>query len=1439
MLTIGSGHSAEYLLGEVGGATHDYYTGAVMDGEPPGRWYGHGAQTLGLDGEVDADVMHAVYDGFADPRAEGGRLGAAPKQYRTPTQVVTARVHSFSDEYGRMPTPEEVQAWTVEAERRSPKAVMFYDLTYSPPKSVTVLWAAYSRAAYEAARVGDTERAERFRGYADGIEAAVMRANEVMLDHIEAQVVSRTGRHTGVRGRRGGPGTGRWVDVNGFTVARFLQHDSRDHDPQLHVHNAVLNRVECADGSWRAIDGRSLFDAKAGASAIASIELRERMSGDLGVSWRLREDGHEFDLADISQDELDLLSSRTRTLTKTAEDLVAAFEVHHGRAANSWERNRLWKRATLLTRPAKAHGGETQVEMLDRVDAEMRTDLAGGLSRIGDRLDPEHLQAVRAGEEAVSWSPEATIAQAIEGCHREGGRSTFSRSELQRQIYLALPDHLGLDDGQGRRLVEELTELAIRSGLVVQTSGIEVGHVPDEHRLVNGRADTIAPGGVRYAAVGQVAAEHAVLRAVGIRGGHSVDRADLDGWLADVTDPSRAALTAAQRTAIAGLASSDAALAVLVGPAGTGKSYTVGRFSEAWEDLSDVGRVVGVATAQVAANILRDDGLTDTSNTAAFVTAQTRLATGRTRLGDEAWRLGPKDVLVVDEANMVDTATLTRLHTAVTAARARMVLLGDPHQLGAVGAGGMMRTVIGQVLADGGEVHTLGEVRRFNQGWERDASLRLRDGDVDVVTEYDRYGRLVDAGTAHTAVGQVARAAAADRLAGNDTIVVVGSNDSAAEVAAAIRRHLVDAGIVAADGGVILGRDNCTAGVGDVIQARRIDRGLGLTNRETYVVREIQDNGGLVVESTRTGQTVPMPADYVQADAALAYASTVHAAEGATVDVGHVLLTPGMATNSAYVGLTRGRESNTAWVITDDGIPDTPNHTPRGVLAGIVEAGPDVGEWSATDVAAGDEQHRASAATLLGLIEDHSRIACRVRLDSDLDQLVADGVLSEEDRARFGSDQGSEHLSRQLRALEQAGHDPAAVLRDAVVAHKFDDAVSVAQVVSSRIDGDHGLPVPDRDATKPQRIRAIDSAYLAELCGLLDQRAADLGAQLAGQSDDGTEPAWTASTLGSVPADDGARADWISRAGRVASHREATGWDSAQVAIGRCPGVHTPEKRAHWHTAYTAAGMPEDRRPEAEMTDGRLRVRAAAADRVLANAPAFVDEPMRTRHQAAAHARREAVLTDSRGEAERAADLERQAADETEAAAQLTAINEHRGAYLAHHAETLAAGEAARDELLRRGIKPGDEPDRTNATEWFASDHAAVADDDYRDITDADLDDTDDVHDQAGENTKVAADSTQPVDTTAGAEERRPARRDRDAADVTAQPVRSPTLSAAALAAEIATAAERAAAAREKLADQQSQDAHMPDADEWHDQRHADTADADDTTRYDDAVAGR
>lgn len=1485
MLSIASGHSAGYLTGSVGQGRESYYTGAVDSGEPPGYWSGAGAQALGLSGEVDHEVMHAVYERFADPRDpsaldpatahQGAVLGRPPKKYRSADEVVSARVEAYSTETGSTPLPEQIQAWRIEAERDTPKAVMFHDLTYSPVKSVTVLHTAFERCAYEAGRAGDTERAMTYRALADEVAAAVRVANGVMLDRMAFHGgYARTGRH-GTKSS-----TGRWVDTHGFTVASFFQHTSRDHDPQLHIHNAVLNRVECPDGQWRALDSKALYAAKQGAGAVADRVLEAELTRRLGVTWSMRADGVAREIDGIDQDVMDLFSTRSRTLTKKAQELINDAEARFGRQLSSLERDRLRRQASMATRRAKTHEGESREEILDRWDAQLGGEVAGGLGRIGDEfitIATTQSSAGGSSSASTSWSPELVIAQAIEACHTGGpdgattGRATFGRSELTRQIMDALPDNLGpMTPAEVVELAESLTDRALAGDGVVATSGLEHGSEPTDSRLDDGRAATVAPGSQRWAGAGHLRAEIALLDSAGLRGRASLARDVVEEWL----DDAGADLGLAQREAVAGLATTDAALSVLIGPAGTGKSYTAGTLAALWAERAG-GRVVGVATAQVAAHVLVDDGVTDSANVAAFLTAQRRLESGRTLEDDERWRLSARDVLLVDEASMLDTAALTQLRDVVERAGARMVLMGDPHQLGAVGAGGMMRTAIDH----GASTFTLSEVRRFTQGWERDASLRLRDGDPDVVLDYDAKGRIVEAGTREQAIAAAARAAAADRVAGRSTLIVTGTNADAAQAATAVREHLVALGLVA-ETGVVLGRDGTTAGVGDLVQARRIDRGLGLTNRETYTVTAHRDDGGLDAISTRTGRPVTIPAGYVEQHLTLGYAGTAHAAQGATLDTCHALIGPEADTAGAYVALTRGRESNIAWTITDTGNPDQPPVSGAAVLSGLLVREDDDQDASAVEVTGRDTERRGNAAALVGLIEDETRIAGRDRLDRLLDQLVHDRHLDGHQRARFCADQGSEHLARLLRAHEHAGTDPAELLREAVTARALDSAVSVAQVVATRIDHRHPLPVPTiprrEDVAEPDQLvdhqdatngaaheaagkgdgttvaeqtgtsaagteQSQDDAglslrlpapsgaglerrrHLDHLAELLEQRRDDLGRQAADPT-----PGWAVATLGPVPDTAAERQTWQERAGTIAAVREATGWDHPEQALGRCPGVSAPEKRALWHRAYAAAGMPEHRRPEADMSDGRLLVRAAAATREETHAPAHVHDLQRRHHQAAAEHDRDAQLAAARGDHQAAEQHRHEAETAREAAARLDQVAAARAEWLAATLETREAGRAAREELARRGIHPDQRSGRVTAEEWLAAERAVrEADDAWRPITEADLttdaDDLDQAIDETGTRTPSAdaapTEAARHAPPAAGepAEDRRAVRaRGRVAAGQSRdEPAALPSAAAAATTVEVAAAVASAEQAREQLDDRASHDQAEPFADDY------------------------
>ncbi len=102
------------------------------------------------------------------------------------------------------------------------------------------------------------------------------------------------------------------------------------------------------------------------------------------------------------------------------------------------------------------------------------------------------------------------------------------------------------------------------------------------------------------------------------------------------------------------------------------------------------------------------------------------------------WRLNRNEVVVIDEAAMASSLDLARVVALAGEAQAKVVLVGDHRQLGAVEAGGLFRLLATEI-----EAAELTGVRRFHALWEREASLRLRDGDKTVVEEYVQHGRVV------------------------------------------------------------------------------------------------------------------------------------------------------------------------------------------------------------------------------------------------------------------------------------------------------------------------------------------------------------------------------------------------------------------------------------------------------------------------------------------------------------------------------------------------------------------------------------------------------------------------------------------------------------------------------------------------------------------------
>ncbi|NYD39861.1 MobF family relaxase [Actinomycetospora corticicola] len=1345
MLSVASGYSPDYLLKEVATGRESYYTGAVTGGEPPGRWWGAGAEKLGLTGLVDPQDMRAVYERFLDPRADGFRnperwdelaetatLGHAGRRYPSEDELYATALEREPDA-----SAERRAELRVEAGKATRHNVAFLDVTFSVQKSVTVLHTAFEAEEVAARAAGDNEAAAAWGEYRQAVEDAIWAGNNAALGYLSERAgYARVGHHGGAAGR--------YVDAHDWIVTSFFQHDSRDHDPQLHIHNPVLNRVEGPDGVWRTLDGRSIYRFRPAAAAVAERTTEERLGATLGVRLAMRPDGKAREVVGVDEAATDLFSSRRRAVSGKAAELIAEFEARQGREANGLERDRLSRQATMATRQAKSHDGETRTEFLDRVDTKLRAEVEHGLRGVAQQV----LDTRTDTRVADPWTPGAVLETALADVQSK--RAGWTRADLTRAINDALPDTLGLTDGTDvAALLDQLTEEGLALATPLDTARPAAADLPDEFRLADGRSAYEASGAALFATPTHVHTERAMLSAVAR---HDLPPAAplhaIDTFLTDLRDTGFD-LGADQAAAVRGVLTSGARVETLVGPAGTGKSFVVGAIARAWShpELRGAGarRVFGVATSQIATDVLAAEGLS-TRNVARWLATQDRLADspGNSHDDDRGWRLHAGDLVVVDESAMTDTAALTRIHDHVERAGGKLLLVGDHRQLAAVGAGGAM-----ELLANAGARYELADTRRFTAAWEGPASLRLRDGDDTVLRDYHREGHILDCGTLDDAEASATRAWLADTLAGRRSVLVVDTNDQAARLAARLRAELVRLGRVD-EHGVPLGRDGTIAGVGDLVAARRngwelighAGNGKAPINREVYRVTAVGDDGALTVASTRTeGAPIVLPAEYVDRDLSLAYVGTVHSAQSLTVDTSHLVASPSSSRAATYVGLTRGRERNTAHTATVSAPNDaarglTADHAvhrdPVAVLAGVVAREDRTDDESALAIATRSADEADSARTAGELFADAAALAATERTGRWLDDLAADGTITTHDRQRLAAEDGAASLSRVLRRAELAGNDPETVLREAVTDRPLDGARNLTNVIHARVRDAHDYDPAGSTWTDwvPTTGRDDWDRYLTGLAEAADDRAAELAEQLAAEP-----PSWLTEALGPVPEQLADREFWLEKAAAVAGWRELNDHEDPNDALGPAPSPGQVEAYASFRAAWRALGRPEIDREELELSDGQLRVRVRAHQREAAWAPRYVGNELAGTRQAADRAEQDAQLR--RAEAETRADEQERAQALREAeearslaetlrarAEELSELDDARSQWLAHTSGTRAAADRAKAELAARHADDVDPEPAVTAAEWLAAHRESVAEDEKdKVVTDEDVTD--------------------------------------------------------------------------------------------------------------------
>ncbi|MQW77312.1 relaxase domain-containing protein [Nocardioides sp. dk4132] len=1014
----------------------------------------------------------------------------------------------FRAEHGRDPgDARELAATIAKHSRPKTNAVAGYDLTFSPVKSVSVLWA-----------ISDPRTAAV-------IERAHQAALKDALDFIESSALFT---------RRGTNGV-RQVDVRGLVATAFTHRDSRAGDPDLHTHVAVANKVQTLDGTWLAIDGRPLHKAVVSASETYNTALERHLVDALGVRFEERpnEDARKRSVREIVGVDPALnrrFSKRRLDVEDRRKVLAATFQSAHGRPPTPVETIQLSQQATLETREAK-HEPRSLAEQREAWHREA-VEVLGTPHRVKQMvhgaLNPTG--AARSAADAA-WFAKTTdrIVATM-----EGGRSTWQYwhvyAEAQRQIRAA-----DVPTNQVSGVVDLLVSEVLEGRSVSMARPWDTISEPVELRRADGSSVYTQAGADLFTSRRVLAAEQRLVHAAGRHDGYAVEASSVDLALLEST-ANGITLNAGQATLVREMATSGARLQLAIAPAGSGKTTAMRALASAWSDGG--GTIIGLAPSAAAADALRismgsqSGTLTDTLAKLTHSLEQAR-QTG-TAMPDWVAGIDSSTLVVIDEAGMADTLSLDAAVSYILERGGSVRLIGDDQQLSAIGAGGVLR----DIRATRGALQ-LGELVRFTDPAEGAASLALRAGKSEALGFYLDRDR-VHVGDLTTMTEEVFAAWQADRAAGRDSIMLAPTRDLVSDLNRRARAHRLD-GIgpaeAASSGPVRRLADGNEASLGELIITRENDRRLRTSatdwvkNGDRWIVLVIHDGGDLSVQHTQHGRTVRLRSDYVAKATELGYACTVHTAQGVTTDTMHALATGTESRQQLYTMMTRGAHANHVYLeVVGDGDPHSVIHptlvqplTPTDILESMLAR--DDAQRSATSLI----REHADPATRLGeasqryldglyvAAEDLLRHQSTTGVDGTTVNVVDALDIAVESLAPGLSDEAAwPTLRAHLLLLGAAGENPVEALRAAASDRELESARDRAAVLDWRLDasgmrnaGAGPLPwmpgIPVRLAEDPHW-----GAYLSQRAHLVEQLAEQVHTRAGEQS---ALPVWAQNGL--------------------------------------------------------------------------------------------------------------------------------------------------------------------------------------------------------------------------------------------------------------------------------------------------------------------------------------
>lgn len=738
-----------------------------------------------------------------------------------------------------------------------------YDFAFSAPKAVSAIWSQLNeeqRAAIDAAQ-----------------NAAVRRALQFMSDKAG---ISRLGAGGVIKEK-----------VN--LMAAIWDHaSSRENDPQLHTHTTIFNFARCADGKYRTIDVDQILKWQTAIAGIYHTELAAQLTDTLGVRCEVKEDEFIFDVPDVPEAVKEHWSKRSVAIKKAAADLPT----------DALSKAVLDKLA-IETRDNKSE--LTRAELLERW---VKEGLELGFSR--EQAEACFNQAKR--EKLTNEDIEAIAEKAATRLTQS--HSVFNESQAYAMVGVMM-------QGRGTAAdIEKAGEWLVKERLVL------MGVSPEGHRVFS-TPEMIAleKQMIEDAQVVVLFKDATTEKLAHVQPSDVVEKAIL----------AKKGISVEQAAAVRHACLDSHMVSVVEGAAGAGKSFTMEAVKSVYDKQGYT--LHGLALSWSAASVLSEEAKIE----------HTRAIEGFVRdLAQGKIKLDMKSVVLIDEAGLVGSRHMAAILAAAKEAGAKVILTGDSKQLAPVEAGGACEAiieVIGSARID--EVRRQGshvrndpvEYAKFQ--WQRDAVLQFADGHADVaMQEYENHGLVTLADDNTSALDAMLSDWNTYRKSegAGTALLLANDNQTVREINERVRDRLREEGLIGADAATIKtttlqATSMASFAIGDKVMFRKNDKKMGIQgdpnreqaagvyNRTTGRILEIgQDKDGTplfkielekggIVE-IRAGQggywdpkTKGVPLQH-------AYATTVHASQGMTVDRSYILNSLRMERRLAYVSMSRHRE---------------------------------------------------------------------------------------------------------------------------------------------------------------------------------------------------------------------------------------------------------------------------------------------------------------------------------------------------------------------------------------------------------------------------------------------------------------------------------------------------------------------------------------------------